>query len=107
MAASLGIKFSSSRGEGRDRSVRDETVIMISGDMDHKHFETMPIDELWALHTQVAEVLAVRLIAEKQKLEKRLAQLGRADRDEPAKHEAKISQSNSERRSNPGSRSVQ
>lgn len=37
----------------------------------------MSIDELWALHTDVDEILAARLVAKKAELEKRLAQLQR------------------------------
>lgn len=35
----------------------------------------MSIDELWALHTDVDEILAARIVAKKAELEKRLAQL--------------------------------
>ena len=35
----------------------------------------MSIDELWALHVEIASVLAGKLVAEKAKLEKRLRQL--------------------------------
>jgi len=55
-------------------------------DMDREHLDTMSIDELWALHTEVDQILAARLIAEKRELEKRLAQLSqRANSNEPAK----------------------
>jgi hypothetical protein len=57
--------------------------MMVRGDLDREHFETMSIDELWALHTDVDEVLAARLIALKNKLEKRLEQLGQPD---PIRH---------------------
>ena len=57
--------------------------MMVRGDLDREHFETMSIDELWALHTDVDEVLAARLIALKNKLEKRLEQLGQPD---PTEH---------------------
>lgn len=40
-------------------------------------FRSMSIDELWALHTDVDEILAARLVAKKAELEKRLAQLQR------------------------------
>ena len=54
--------------------------------MDREHLDTMSIDELWALHTEVDQILAARLIAEKRELEKRLAQLSqRANSNEPAK----------------------
>jgi hypothetical protein len=57
--------------------------MMVRGDLDREHFETMSIDELWALHTDVDEVLAARLIALKNKLETRLEQLGQPD---PIRH---------------------
>jgi hypothetical protein len=60
---------------------------MASGPQDRKDFETMSIDELWALQLEVDQVLAARLTAEKRELEKRLEQLGRrTDRNDPAKH---------------------
>lgn len=42
---------------------------------DKEQFRSMSIDELWALHTDVDEILAARLVAKKAELEKRLAQL--------------------------------
>ena len=48
---------------------------MVQDNLDREHFETMSIDELWALHTDVDEVLAARLISLKRKLEKRLERL--------------------------------
>jgi hypothetical protein len=60
---------------------------MALGHQDLKDFETMSLDELWALQIEVDQVLAARLIAEKRELEKRLEQLGRrTDRNDPAKH---------------------
>jgi DNA-binding protein H-NS len=41
------------------------------------NFDTMSVSEIWQLHRMVIEVLATRLTAEKQKLDKRLAQLRR------------------------------
>jgi DNA-binding protein H-NS len=38
--------------------------------------ELMSIDELWALHAEIATVLARRLSAEKRQLERRLQELG-------------------------------
>ena len=43
-------------------------------------FETMPIDDLWALHEEIGEMLADKLAREKQVLEQRLAHL-REDRN--------------------------
>jgi DNA-binding protein H-NS len=40
-------------------------------------FEKMPLDDLWALHEQISNVLSSRIIAEKEQLEKRLVQLNR------------------------------
>jgi DNA-binding protein H-NS len=37
---------------------------------------SMSIDELWALHLEIAAVLARRIFAEKRQLEQRLQQLG-------------------------------
>jgi DNA-binding protein H-NS len=37
--------------------------------------EGMPLDDLWALYEQIGTVLSSRIVAEKQQLEKRLAQL--------------------------------
>ncbi|SDI83055.1 DNA-binding protein H-NS [Bradyrhizobium sp. Rc2d] len=54
--------------------------------MDRDHLDAMSIDELWALHTDVGQVLTVKLIAAKRELEERLNQLGRrADWKEPEK----------------------
>ena len=49
---------------------------MVPGNLDRDQFETMTIDELWALYTNVDEVLAERLIALKAEMERRLEQLG-------------------------------
>jgi len=57
--------------------------------MDREDLDAMSIDELWALHTEVDQILAARLIAEKRELEKRLDQLGqgaKANPNEPAKN---------------------
>jgi len=40
-----------------------------------EQFEKLSIDELWELHTYVDSILAKRLIAKKQELERRLEQL--------------------------------
>ncbi|KGT78770.1 histidinol phosphate phosphatase [Bradyrhizobium japonicum] len=39
--------------------------------------EAMPLDRLWALHEEISSILAARIEAEKQELEKRLAVLSR------------------------------
>ncbi|WP_128916496.1 hypothetical protein [Bradyrhizobium nanningense] len=55
--------------------------------MDRECLDTLSIDELWALHTEVDQILAARLFAEKRELEKRLDQLGQgANLNEPAKN---------------------
>jgi DNA-binding protein H-NS len=43
--------------------------------MKRDDFNSMSVDELWALHLEIAPVLASRIAAEKTKLEKRLRQL--------------------------------
>jgi DNA-binding protein H-NS len=40
-----------------------------------RDFNSMSVDELWALHVEIASVLANKLAAEKAKLEKRLGEL--------------------------------
>ncbi|MBB4366909.1 DNA-binding protein H-NS [Bradyrhizobium sp. CIR48] len=52
--------------------------------MHRDHLEAMSVDELWALHTDVRQILAVKLIAAKRDLEERLKQLSqRVDLKEP------------------------
>jgi DNA-binding protein H-NS len=41
--------------------------------------ETMDFDELWLLHEQLTQILSEKISAEKLELEKRLAQLSRAE----------------------------
>jgi DNA-binding protein H-NS len=43
--------------------------------MTHDDFNLMSVDELWALHGEIASVLASKLAAEKAKLEERLREL--------------------------------
>jgi DNA-binding protein H-NS len=43
--------------------------------MSSDDFNSMSVDKLWALHAEIAAVLATRIAAEKTKLEKRLRQL--------------------------------
>lgn len=45
--------------------------------MDRKPIESMCLEELWRLHTLVNDVLAERLAAKKQELERRLQLLNR------------------------------
>jgi DNA-binding protein H-NS len=45
--------------------------------MTQAEFESMSVDELWALHSKVALVLARKIKEEKARLESRLRQLGR------------------------------
>ncbi|MBR1169414.1 hypothetical protein ACNJYD_21330 [Bradyrhizobium sp. DASA03005] len=55
--------------------------------MDREYLDALSMDELWALHTQVDQILAARLVAEKRELERRLDQLGQgANSNEPAKN---------------------
>ncbi|EIG62205.1 hypothetical protein ABIB90_007785 [Bradyrhizobium sp. JR4.1] len=48
--------------------------------MERKPFESMSVEELWQLHTVVNDILAVRLVAKKQELERRLGLLSREDK---------------------------
>lgn len=41
-------------------------------------FEAMGFDELWMMHEQLTKILSDRITAEKEQLERRLAQLNRA-----------------------------
>lgn len=41
--------------------------------------EAMDFDELWLLHEELTKILAKKITAEKQELEKRLAQLSQSD----------------------------
>lgn len=43
--------------------------------MNSKNFATMSADELWSLRENVKEILSVKLNAERQELERRLARL--------------------------------
>jgi len=43
--------------------------------MTHDDFNSMTVDQLWALHMEISSVLASKIAAEKAKLEKRLQQL--------------------------------
>jgi len=43
--------------------------------------KAMPLDDLWALHERISNVLSARIIAEKQQLEDRLLRLNRAARE--------------------------
>jgi DNA-binding protein H-NS len=43
--------------------------------MKRDDFNSMTVDELWALHMEISSVLASKIAAEKTKLEKRLRQL--------------------------------
>lgn len=40
--------------------------------MEQKPFKSMPLQELWQLHRLVNAILAARLLAEKDRLERRL-----------------------------------
>jgi hypothetical protein len=48
--------------------------------MERKPFESMSVEELWLLHAVVNDILAVRLVAKKQELERRLGLLNREDK---------------------------
>jgi DNA-binding protein H-NS len=51
----------------------------------HISLEAMEFDDLWRLHEQLAEILSVKISLEKLELERRLAQLNRADPGNTAK----------------------
>lgn len=51
--------------------------------MHREQFEQMSIDELWALHTLVDSILAARLLAKKNELERRLRLLDQKEDPEP------------------------
>jgi DNA-binding protein H-NS len=59
--------------------------------MNRNDFKSMSIDELWALHEEIATRLAAALTAEKSVLENRLRQLQRGIEIQPAAHAAKPS----------------
>jgi DNA-binding protein H-NS len=48
------------------------------------NLDAMSVDEMWQLHEKIAEILSIRLTAEKRELEKRLAKLRRDNRSQPA-----------------------
>ncbi|MEY9884961.1 hypothetical protein ABIA43_006495 [Bradyrhizobium sp. USDA 328] len=48
--------------------------------MEGKPFESMSVEELWRLHTVVNDILAVRLAAKKEDLERRLRLLNPRDK---------------------------
>lgn len=53
-------------------------------------FAEISLDELWALHEQICDVLSTRINSEKRELEKRLAQLNRQqDEQRPVALKAK------------------
>jgi DNA-binding protein H-NS len=47
--------------------------------MRRQDLEAMDFEELWLLHEELTKILAEKITAEKQELEKRLAQLSRPD----------------------------
>ncbi|UPK31229.1 hypothetical protein [Bradyrhizobium sp. 195] len=48
--------------------------------MERQPFESMSLEELWRLHAVVNDILAARLVAKKEELERRLGLLNRADK---------------------------
>lgn len=48
--------------------------------MERKPFESMSVEELWQFHALVNDILAVRLVAKKQELERRVGLLNREDK---------------------------
>jgi hypothetical protein len=53
------------------------------GSMERERFQNMSLDELWQLHAIVNDILAVRLNAKKEELERRLVMLRREDKSPP------------------------
>jgi DNA-binding protein H-NS len=51
--------------------------------MRKEYLEAMDFEELWLLHEELTKVLAEKITAEKQELEKRLSQLNRLDQPNP------------------------
>jgi DNA-binding protein H-NS len=43
--------------------------------VNNRSFQTMSIEDLWALHNEIAKLLTAKITAEKLELERRLAQL--------------------------------
>lgn len=50
--------------------------------MKGKPFETMSVEELWRLHTVVNDILAVKLAAKKEDLERRLRLLNPKEKNQ-------------------------
>lgn len=50
------------------------------GFVERKPFESMSVEELWRLHTVVNDILAARLVAKKEELERRLGLLNREEK---------------------------
>src|SRR5271167_912561 len=63
--------------------------------------EAMDFDELWLLHEQLTKVLAEKITAEKLELERRLAQLNRANPIGEAENSSTESRANRPRRKYP------
>ena len=42
----------------------------------HPNLETMPLEDLWNLHTEITSVLASKIEAQKAEIDRRLAELG-------------------------------
>ena len=59
--------------------------------MENSDLKSMPIDELWQLHQQVAAKLARELASEKARLEERLHKLGSASKRITSDHQRRNS----------------
>lgn len=55
----------------------------VGGSMEQERFQNMSLEELWQLHSIVNDILAVRLNAKKQELERRLVMLRQEDKIPP------------------------
>ena len=56
--------------------------------MKRSEFYQMSVDDLWALHINISETLAERLVAEKSELERRLTQLNLQANKPPPKRKS-------------------
>ncbi|MGA2994261.1 H-NS family nucleoid-associated regulatory protein [Bradyrhizobium sp.] len=80
------IEHSSGAEQSHDRvAVGDASGIGGEANMKNRKFEMMSADQLWTLHEEVCAILSMKLDAEKQKLENRLARL-----DGRIEHEQKV-----------------
>jgi DNA-binding protein H-NS len=75
-------KLKRESGDETETNVNNERESNQPNDKPMKKFdlEKISLDELWALYEQITRVLSVRIIAEKEQLEKRLVQLNQGNK---------------------------